>query len=145
MIYNFYIFDKQGNLLYYQEWTRLKQSGITCEEEAKLMYGMIYSMKSFVNKISPTDIRDGYIHYKTNKNALHILETSSGLKFVMNTDTASTGVKEFMNQFYLKIWLEYVVKNPFCLPEKPITSELFKAKCDEFIKQSTFYGGIKSV
>uniref|UniRef100_A0A1B0CY53 Trafficking protein particle complex subunit n=1 Tax=Lutzomyia longipalpis TaxID=7200 RepID=A0A1B0CY53_LUTLO len=118
MIYNFYIFDKQGNLLYYQEWTRLKQSGITCEEEAKLMYGMIYSMKSFVNKISPTDIRD---------------------------DTASTGVKEFMNQFYLKIWLEYVVKNPFCLPEKPITSELFKAKCDEFIKQSTFYGGIKSV
>lgn len=31
-IYNLYIFDKYGVLLYYGEWNRLKKSGITKEE-----------------------------------------------------------------------------------------------------------------
>lgn len=31
-IYNLYIFDKFGTLLYYAEWNRVKQSGITKEE-----------------------------------------------------------------------------------------------------------------
>lgn len=35
-IHNIYIFDKLGTLLYYQEWNRLKQSGMT-REEVKLL------------------------------------------------------------------------------------------------------------
>lgn len=31
-IHNMYIFDKFGTLLYYGEWNRVKQSGITREE-----------------------------------------------------------------------------------------------------------------
>lgn len=80
MIYNLYIFDKFGTLMYYCEWNRIKQSGITKEEEAKLMYGMLFSIKSFVNKISPIDTKEGFLFYKTNKYALHYLETPSQLK-----------------------------------------------------------------
>lgn len=175
-IYNLYIFDKYGTLLYYAEWNRIKQSGITREEEAKLMYGMLFSIKSFVNKISPTDPKEGFLFYKTNKYALHYLETAAGLRFVsqgrrchnvaktrklsvlisvacffvsssqidcfrfvINTDTTATGVKEFLQQYYANVWVEYVVKNPLWTPGTSVTSDLFKQKTDQFIKESALF------
>lgn len=166
-IYNLYIFDKYGTLMYYSEWNRIKQSGITREEEAKLMYGMLFSIKSFVNKISPTDPKEGFLFYKTNKYALHYLETASGLRFVtdrfsffffeefmdfrdftiefsiyrfvLNTDTAASSVKEYLQQYYANIWVEYVVKNPLWIPGTPVTSDLFKQKSDQYIRQSSLF------
>uniref|UniRef100_A0A1Q3FCX1 Trafficking protein particle complex subunit n=1 Tax=Culex tarsalis TaxID=7177 RepID=A0A1Q3FCX1_CULTA len=140
MIYNLYIFDKYGTLMYYSEWNRLKQSGITKDEEAKLMYGMLFSLKSFVNKISPIDPKEGFLFYKTNKYALHYVEVSSGLKFVLNTDTTATGIKDFLLQLYSKIWVEYVVRNPLWTIGTPVTSDLFKTKLDEFVRASPLFG-----
>lgn len=108
------------------------------------MYGSLFSIKSFVNKISPIDPREGFLFYKTNKYALHFFETSSGQKFILNTDTAATGVREFLQQLYSKIWLDYAVRNPLWIPGTPITSDLFKQKLDEFIKQSPVFG-IKNI
>ncbi|XP_030371060.1 trafficking protein particle complex subunit 1 [Scaptodrosophila lebanonensis] len=139
-IYNLYIFDKFGTLLHYAEWNRTKSSGITSEEEYKLTYGMLYSIKSFVSKISPHDPREGFLYYKTNRYALHYLETPSGLKFVLNTDTAVINVKELLQQLYAKVWVEYVVRDPLWTPGTVVTSELFQSKLDEFVKQSPIYG-----
>lgn len=36
-VYNIYIFNKNGTLLYYQEWNRYKQSGMTREEVDKII------------------------------------------------------------------------------------------------------------
>ncbi|XP_037950668.1 trafficking protein particle complex subunit 1 [Teleopsis dalmanni] len=139
-VFNLYIFDKFGTLLYYTEWNRTKKSGMTKEEEAKLTYGMLYSIKSFVAKISPHDPREGFLYYKTNRYALHYLETPSGLKFVLNTDTAALNVKELLQLMYAKVWVEYVVRDPLWTPGTPVTSELFQTKLDEFIKQSSIFG-----
>ncbi|XP_026468578.1 trafficking protein particle complex subunit 1 [Ctenocephalides felis] len=138
-IYNIYIFDRLGTLLHYAEWHRTKQSGMTREEEAKLMYGMLFSIKSFVSKISPLDPKEGFLYYKTTKYALHYLETPSGLKFVLNTDPGAIGVKELLQQLYSQVWVEYVVRNPLCNPRQPVTSELFKTKLDAFVKQSPMF------
>ena len=35
------------------------------EEEAKLLYGMLFSMKSFVHKLSPLDMKEGFLSYTT--------------------------------------------------------------------------------
>ncbi|KYM88883.1 Trafficking protein particle complex subunit 1, partial [Atta colombica] len=138
-IHNLYIFSKTGTLLYYAEWNRLNKSGITKEEEAKLMYGMLFSIKSFVSKISPLDPKEGFLYYKTSKYTLHYFETPSGLKFVLNTDNASQNARELLQQLYREVYLEYVVKNPLCQLNEPIQSELFKMKVDELFKKSPLF------
>ncbi|XP_011687620.1 PREDICTED: trafficking protein particle complex subunit 1 [Wasmannia auropunctata] len=138
-IHNLYIFSKTGTLLYYAEWNRLNKTGMTKEEEAKLMYGMLFSIKSFVSKISPLDPKEGFLHYKTSKYTLHYFETPSGLKFVLNTDNASQNARELLQQLYREVYLEYVVKNPLCQLNEPIQSELFKLKVDELFKKSPLF------
>ncbi|KAF7386878.1 trafficking protein particle complex subunit 1 [Vespula maculifrons] len=138
-IHNLYIFSRNGLLLYYAEWNRLNKSGITKEEEAKLMYGMLFSIKSFVSKISPLDPKEGFLYYKTSKYTLHYFETPSGLKFVLNTDNATQNARELLQQLYREVYLEYVVKNPLCQLNEPIQSELFKLKVDELLKKSPLF------
>ncbi|XP_050534487.1 trafficking protein particle complex subunit 1 isoform X2 [Daktulosphaira vitifoliae] len=105
------------------------------EEEAKLMYGMLFSIKSFVSKISPHDPKQGLLCYKTNKYALHYYESLTGIKFILNTDISVKNVRDLLQQLYKDIFVEYVVKNTECEMGQPIVSELFQNKLDQFIKQ----------
>lgn len=61
-------------------------------------------------------------------------------RFVLNTDTNASNVKELLQQMYSKIWVEYVVRDPLWSPGTPVTSELFQTKLDEFVKQSPIFG-----
>jgi len=133
-VFNFYIFDRNGACLYYAEWNRKKQSGISIEEECKLMYGMLFSIKSFVSRMSPTDQKDGLVSFRTNQYKLNYYETPSGLKFVLNTDLNVPTQRDVLHQLYSQIFVEYVVKNPACDQTQPISSELFKSKLDEYIR-----------
>lgn len=67
------------------------------------MSGMLFSIKTFVTKLSPYDIKQGFLCYKTDKYALHYLETPTGLKFVLNTDVNAQKVREILQQLYSNV------------------------------------------
>ncbi|KAI8770534.1 trafficking protein particle complex subunit 1 [Biomphalaria glabrata] len=104
------------------------------DEEFKLMYGMLFSIKSFASRLSPTDMKEGFLNFTTSKYKLHFFETPSGLKLILNTDLSVGNMKDVLQQIFSSIYVEYVVKNPLCQLDQPITSELFKYKLDEYVK-----------
>jgi len=69
------------------------------------MYGMLFSIKSFVSKISPTDSNDGFLCYKTSKYALHYYETPTGVKFVLNTDAGVGKMTDFLSQLNSQVFI----------------------------------------
>ena len=57
-VYLLHIYDRNGNSVFEKEWCRRKSSNLSKEQEQKLVFGMIHSIKSFVSKMAP---RDGYV------------------------------------------------------------------------------------
>ncbi|KAI7900002.1 Sybindin-like family-domain-containing protein [Cokeromyces recurvatus] len=84
-------------------------SVISIEEEAKLVYGVILSLRNFVRKLSGS--QDGFISYKTSTYRLHYYETPTGLKFVMNSDPNTENLRIVLKQIYIQLYVEFVVKN----------------------------------
>ncbi|KAI9347127.1 Sybindin-like family-domain-containing protein, partial [Pilaira anomala] len=84
-------------------------SVISIEEEAKLVYGVVLSLRNFVRKLSGN--QDGFISYKTSTYRLHYYETPTGLKFVMNSDPNTESLRMVLKQIHVQLYVEFVVKN----------------------------------
>ena len=140
-VYNMYIFNKDGDCIFYREWNRKKHTRMSKEEEFKLMYGMLFSIKSFiVPRMSPEGPKDGFIGYKTSSYHLHFLETPSSLKIVMNTDPNNTSaVRKHLEVIYGTIFVQYVAKNPLIKVHETIDSELFANKLDEYVRSLPYF------
>ncbi|KAM4564658.1 trafficking protein particle complex subunit 1 isoform 2-T2 [Fundulus diaphanus] len=138
-VHNLYIFDRNGSCLFYNEWNRKKQAGISKDEEFKLMYGMLFSIRSFVSKMSPQDMKDGFLSFQTSKYRLHYYETASGLMFVMNTDLSVSNARDTLQHIYSNLYVELIVKNPLCPSSQTLDSELFSSRLDSFIRSLPYY------
>mmetsp|Transcript_18090 Transcript_18090/g.30387 ORF Transcript_18090/g.30387 Transcript_18090/m.30387 type:complete len:95 (+) Transcript_18090:65-349(+) len=88
MLYNFYIFNRKGKCLFYKEWDRpLNTMEDDPDEERKLVFGMLFSLKDLASKLSPSQEASDNLHVvKTNTFTLHHFESPSGLMFVLNTN-----------------------------------------------------------
>ncbi|XP_039508248.1 trafficking protein particle complex subunit 1 isoform X1 [Pimephales promelas] len=163
-VHNFYIFDRNGSCLHYSEWNRKKQAGISKDEEFKLMYGMLFSIRSFISKMSPLDMypvcvcvgererecvcvfsltklfrKDGFLAFQTSRYKLHYYETPTGIKLVMNTDLGVPNCRDTLQQIYSTLYVEYIVKNPLCVLGESLQSDLFNTKLDSFIRALPFF------
>ena len=51
MIYSFFLFTRSGACLYHEEWNRKPSKNREADE--KLLFGLLFSLKSFIQKVSP--------------------------------------------------------------------------------------------
>ena len=132
MIYDFYIFSNIGNCLFH-----LNLSGKSPKDNQrtlKLMFGMLHTMKSLCKKLSPKPIPiSPFFSYVTDNYKLHILETYSGLNFIMITSHEMLDQTHSLKWIYSNLYSPYVLRNPFYEPKKPINSTVFKQKLEEHL------------
>ncbi|CAN0018284.1 unnamed protein product [Phaeothamnion confervicola] len=142
MLYNFYIFNRKGKCLYYREWHRPQNTlSHDAAEEQRLVFGMLYSLKELVNKMSADVDPEGLHTLKTDAYTLHHLETGSGLRFVLNTDSNAGNLRPSLRHLYSAVFVEHVVKSAAFDPKagQPIVSPAFDAKLEEYLRSLTCF------
>ena len=80
-----------------------------------------------------------FLSYRTSQYKLHYYETPTNIKFVMLTDVKASSMRHALQQIYVNIFVEYVVKNPLSPVEHPsgigVNNELFEASLDVFVER----------
>ncbi|PNP53632.1 hypothetical protein THARTR1_05756 [Trichoderma harzianum] len=141
VVYSFYIFDRHTECVYVKSWMAAEGTGAapvlsTSSDDAKLVFGTVFSLRNMVRKLGGDD--DAFISYRTGQYKLHFYETPANLRFVMLTDTGSASMRNVLHQIYINLWVEYVVKNPLAPVEHKggagVNNELFELGLDQFIR-----------
>ncbi|KAL2621896.1 hypothetical protein R1flu_002101 [Riccia fluitans] len=141
-----YMFNRQGVCLHYHVWLR-PVSVLSRQEDQKLMFGLLFSLKLFTAKMDPVGGSKGQLgaaqlqgqgcsfhSFQTNTYKLSFMETPTGLKIVLVTDSKMSDLREALKYIYSNIYVEYVVKNPLYTPDTPFKCELFNQNLDNYVK-----------
>jgi len=115
-------------------------SGLPFDEEAKLVYGVILSLRHMVKKLSGRE--EHFAAYRTSTYKLHLYETLSGYKFVILTDPQADSLRFVLRQIYTGPFLEYVVRNPLSdmdSREHGIDNEHFRSGTDRLLRGLSFF------
>ncbi|KAE8382099.1 Longin-like domain-containing protein [Aspergillus bertholletiae] len=161
VVYSFYIFDRHAECIYKRRWVPrppsiigkssrptsessstpnalppvLGQSARTTDDDAKLIFGTVFSLRNMVRKLGGED--DSFVTYRTSQYKLHYYETPTNIKFVMLTDIKSPSMRIALQQIYINLYVEYVVKNPLSPVEHPggvgVNNELFEESLEQFV------------
>ncbi|KUL88100.1 hypothetical protein ZTR_04052 [Talaromyces verruculosus] len=157
-VYAFYIFDRHAECIYKRRWqgrptsissksslpaSQLQQgnnagpggTSRSADDDAKLIFGTVFSLRNMVRKLGGED--DSFISYRTSQYQLHFYETPTNIKFVMLTDLKSPSMRIALQQIYVNLYVEYVVKNPLSPVEHPggvgVNNELFEESLEQFV------------
>ncbi|KAK0460980.1 Sybindin-like protein [Desarmillaria tabescens] len=110
-------------------------TGLSFDEEAKLVYGVILSLRNMIKKLSGRD--EQFVNYRTSAYKLHLFETISGYKFVMLSDPNADSLRFVLRQIYVGPFLEYVTRNPLVSmdsKEYGIDNEYFRSGVDRLVR-----------
>lgn len=143
--YMMYIFNRNGVCLLYREWHRPLRT-LDSQQDQKLMFGLLFSLKSFTAKMDPVSTEKGNLgvpllpgqgcsfhSFRTNTYKLNFMESPSGIKAILVTHPKSGDHRESLRHIY-NLYVEYVVKNPLYVPGTPIQCELFNINLDKYVR-----------
>lgn len=133
--------------------TNQEPSALAFEEQAKLVYGVVFSLRNMVDKLtvkqldpanesaltappfSTTSSLQGMLSFRTNRYKLHYFETASNLKFILMTDRNldTLAAREVLKYIYEKVYVETVSKNALAKFDSPITNSLFTTTLNAYM------------
>lgn len=140
-LYSFYIFDRHCRCVYSREYTQSSDGGSTNHsnesDTAKLMFGMLYSLKNIASKLGDKEARNNLKSLSTGKFRLHLFETASGLRFVIVLDPAIDNLQSVLWELYSNYYVRNVALNAL-LPVDFASDELlanpkFVLETDRFL------------
>ncbi|OQD80745.1 hypothetical protein PENANT_c033G03887 [Penicillium antarcticum] len=155
VVYSFYIFDRHGKNPIFIAITQLTvSSGMhlqtplatapglhlrSTDDDSKLVFGTVFSLRNMVRKLGGDDDRAllSFVSFTTSQYKLHYYETPTNTKFVMLTDLKSPSMRIALQQIYINLFVEYVVKNPLSPTEHTggvgVNNELFEQSLEQFV------------
>ena len=101
------------------------------EHRYKLIYGMLFSMKSFVKTLSPLKAKDYLKSFSTSNYKLYYTEFLNGLRFIFittPTTPATMECNEELRNIHKYFYTPLISKNIFSEQEEQIKNELFLEK-----------------
>ncbi|CAI4967166.1 AVN_HP_G0081110.mRNA.1.CDS.1 [Saccharomyces cerevisiae] len=116
-IYSFWIFDRHCNCIFDREWTLASNSASGTinskqnEDDAKLLYGMIFSLRYITQKLSKGSVKNDIRSISTGKYRVHTYCTASGLWFVLLSDFKQQSYTQVLQYIYSHIYVKYVSNN----------------------------------
>lgn len=115
-------------------------TGLPFDEESKLVYGVILSLRNMIKRLSGRD--ESFVSYRTSTYKLHLFETVTNYRFVMLSDSNAESLRFVMRSIYTGPFLEYVVRNPL-VPmdsrERGVDNEYFRASVDRLVRGLTVF------
>ena len=87
-------------------------------EQSKLIFGVIYSLRNFVQKLAVTSGKNNIKYssnvaaFKTSKYKLHHYLTASGLTLILLTDPKSETLLDVLHGIYANVYVKSLVKQP---------------------------------
>ncbi|GAA5907967.1 hypothetical protein JCM6882_001540 [Rhodosporidiobolus microsporus] len=81
------------------------------DEEAKLVYGVVFSLRNMVNKLSSRG-DESFHSFSTSHYKLHYLHTPTSFHFVLVTSPMNASLRPLLRQLYTGPFADHVVRNP---------------------------------
>uniref|UniRef100_A0AC35THT2 Trafficking protein particle complex subunit n=1 Tax=Rhabditophanes sp. KR3021 TaxID=114890 RepID=A0AC35THT2_9BILA len=137
-IYNFYLYNNFGKCIYYKDFQRCRPSSMDPEEEFKLMFGMIFSLNSFSNKLCTKDGPQQLKSFTTSTYKMFYIETLTGYKLILNTSTDAADIHKLLHNIYT-IFAEVVVSNMLIHPQEQIECHDFDQELAKLVMAHPCY------
>ena len=105
------------------------------EHRYKLIYGMLFSMKSFVKTLSPTKNQDSLKSFNTSNYKLHYIEFINGLRFIFISTPSDIDLGDELRNIHRLFYTPLISKNVFNSQEEQIKNEVFLEKVYNYVSK----------
>ena len=132
-IFEFLIFNRNGVCLlhidFQDESMNLKNKALLVnrdnENRYKLIFGLIFSMKSFVKVLSPVGGKDFFNSYSTSNYKLNYVEFLNGFRFVLLTSILKSDLSNYLKEIFNVYYVNLISKNILLNKDDVIKNDLF--------------------